>query len=115
MFILKLYDRRGVELKLGDIVKISDGKNFNFYAEVKYLEDQQIITPFHTFCFHSFEKVDHVPEGATQSTEERYKMWYMGKYAETDNKAGEAERYFMDWRACEHLLKQRCFRIEMEP
>lgn len=113
MFTLKLYDRKGQELKEGDIVKISNGKGFNFFSEVKYLEKEKAIAPFHTFSFHSFEKIDKVPENATQSIEERYKIWYVyNDEAETDNSAKEYEKYLTDWRCCEHLLAKRCFRIE---
>ena len=76
MFTLELYDRKGNKLNIGDIVKISDGKNFTFYSEVKYLEKEKAIAPFHTFCFHSFEKVETVPDHAKPGTEERYKIWY---------------------------------------
>jgi hypothetical protein len=104
MFTLKLYDRKGIELGIGDIVEISDGKTFTFYAEVKYLEKEKVITPFHTFSFHSFEKVDKVPEFAIKSTEERYNIWYVQNDDRIEDKgAGEAERYLMDWRCCEHL------------
>ena len=43
MFILEFQDRNGNKLAIGDIVKISNGKEFNFYAEVKYLENEKII------------------------------------------------------------------------
>lgn len=42
MFKLTLHDRKGIELKEGDIVAISnssgwrEGRYFNFYAEVKW-------------------------------------------------------------------------------
>jgi hypothetical protein len=113
MFTLKLYDRKGVELKQGDIVKISDGRIFTFFAEVKYLEKEKAIAPFHTFSFHSFEKVDVVPANAKKSTEERYNIWYVwNEEAEKDENPNIAEKYLIDWRACEHLLEQKCFRIE---
>lgn len=112
MFILELYDRRGVKLELGDIVKVSDGRDFNFFAEVKYLESEQCITPFHTFSFHSFEKVDSVPENAIKSTEERYNIWYL-ENPEIDNYKELAEGYLTDWRACEHLLEKKVFRIRL--
>lgn len=108
MFKLKLLDRNGNTLKIGDIVKISNGKEFTFYAEVKYLEKEKVITPFHTFSFHSFEKVDKVPEHAVKSTEERYDIWVTHD-TEVDNSA--AEKYLMSWRECEHLLES-CFKIE---
>jgi hypothetical protein len=113
MFTLKLYDRRGKELHQGDIVAVSDGKRFTFYCEVKYLEKEKVIAPFHTFSFHSFEKVAAVPANAVESTEERYKIWYVyNEEATADEAAERAERYLMDWRTCEHLLADRCFRIE---
>lgn len=113
MFKLELYDRIGNKLKIGDIVKVSDGKGFTFFSEVKYLENEKVITPFHTFSFHSFEKVNKVPEHAKLSTEERYDIWYTHS-PEIDEKeaADHANKYLIDWRKCEHLLKQRCFRIE---
>ena len=111
MFILKLQDRKGMILNEGDIVKISDGKSFNFYSEIKYLEQEKAIAPFHTFSFHSFEKVDVVSENAVLSTEKRYKIWFM-QNPEIDNSPQDGEKYLIDWRACEHLLNQRCFLIE---
>ena len=115
MFILELYDRIGNKLNLGDIVKVSNGKEFSFYAEVKYLESEKIITPFHTFSFHSFEKVEKVPEHAKKSTEERYNIWYTNA-PEIDEKeaANYAEKYLIDWRQCEHLLESRCYRIQLQ-
>lgn len=112
MFKLELYDRIGNKLNMGDIVKISNGKEFTFYAEVKYLEAEKCITPFHTFSFHSFEKVEKVPDHAIKSAEERYGIWYTHN-PEVDESAKEAEKYLIDWRQCEHLLQQRCFRIEL--
>lgn len=113
MFILKLQDRKGNELNEGDIVKISDGKRFTFFSEIKYLEDEGIITPFHTFSFHSFEKVDKVPDGVTKSTEERYDIWYICQdEAEEDDRAVDFEKYLMSWRECEHHLEKRSWKIE---
>lgn len=112
MFKLELYDRKGNILSIGDIVKISDGKGFHFFSEVKFLEDEKCIAPFHTFSFHSFEKVDKVPENAVKSTEERYNIWYLPSEI-PDEEPQIGERYLIDWRQCEHLLQQRCFRIEL--
>jgi len=113
MFTLKLYDRKGTELNEGDVVHISDGKSFDFWAEVKYLEKENAIAPFHTFSFHSFVKVDKVPEHAVKSTEERYNIWYVYKEnAETDNEAELFENYLMSWRECESMIDKRCFRIQ---
>lgn len=115
MFTLTIHDRNGTPLKLGDIVKISDGRRFTFFAEVKYLEKEKTLTPFHTFTFHSFEKVDKVPENAVMSTEERYKIWYIesDEDGEEDTGAKEAENYLMSWRDCEYNLEKRMYRIEM--
>lgn len=112
MFILTLQDRKGNELNEGDIVKISNGKDFTFYSEVKYLEDEQCIVPFHTFSFHSFEKVDKLPNNAIQSTETRYKIWYVSAIDAEEDKTGEEFRqYLMSWRECEIALEYRCFVI----
>jgi hypothetical protein len=112
MFVLKLFDREGNEVKEGDIVKISDGHRFSFFAEVKYIESEGIITPFHTFSFHSFEKIDKVPEGAEKSTEERYDIWFIyHDEAEEDDKAEDFKKYLMSWRECEHHLEKRSWRI----
>lgn len=112
MFELELYDRKGQKINLGDVVKISNGREFQFYAEVKYLESEGIITPFHTFSFHSFEKVDIVPENATKSTEERYNIWYV-ENPENDTEASQYERYLIEWRKCEHLL-EKVFKIRVK-
>jgi hypothetical protein len=114
MFKLTLFDRNGTALKMGDIVKVSNGTGFQFYSEVKYLEDLKCIAPFHTFTFHSFVKVDKVPENAKLGKEERYKIWYISDRVDDDPaEVHEAERYLSDWRDCEHLLEQRCYRIEL--
>ena len=115
MFILKLQDRKCNELKEGDIVKISDGKSFTFFAEVKYLEREGVITPFHTFSFHSFEKVDKVPDNAIKSTEERYDIWYLYREeAEEDKEAEDFEKYLMSWLECEHHLEKRSWKIQKQ-
>lgn len=112
MFTLKLYDRLGTELKIGDIVKISDGHKFSFYSEIKYLASEECIAPFHTFCFHSFEKVDKLPENAVLSTiETRYKCWYINNPTSDDN-AAQFSHYLTEWRQCERLLEQRTYRIQ---
>jgi hypothetical protein len=114
MFVLKLFDRLGNELSEGDIVKISDGERFSFYSEIKYLESENVIAPFHTFSFHSMEKVDRVPEIATKSTEERYGIWYVCiDDSESDNKSLEDfQNYLMSWRECEYAINDRCWRID---
>lgn len=110
MYFLKLYDRLGNELIEGDIVKVSNGRGFTFYSEVKFLRDEEAIAPFHTFSFHSFEKVDQVPENSIEANEERYRIWYLPE-EETDHLGASAEKYLLDWRACEHLLEERVYRI----
>lgn len=114
MFNLILTDRNGTILNEGDIVRISNAEHFTFYAEVKYLEAEKAIAPFHTFSFHSFEKVDSVPANAKLSQEERYKIWYVySDEADADDNAKAHEGYLIDWRTCEHLLdgKKKCFHI----
>lgn len=113
MFKLKLFDRKGQELNEGDIVKISDGRRFQFFAEVKYLPESKAIAPFHTFSFHSFEKIDKLPENAIEALEKRYKVWYV-EQPDPDMEASDFERYLTDWRACEMLLEKGVFRIEKE-
>ena len=115
MFILELYDRDGNKLNIGDYVAISDGKNFTFYSEVKYLADKGVITPFHTFSFHSFIKVDSIPDNAIKSTELSYDIWYVSKISSDNDKNGEAAReYLMSWRECEIPLQKRCWRIKLQ-
>lgn len=108
MFILKLLDRKGKELNIGDIVKVSDGRYITFFAEVKWLEKEKVITPFHTFSFHSFEKVDKVPDDAIKSTEERYNIWYLDEKIEDDEGVSNFEHYLMEWRKCERILERCC-------
>jgi len=112
MFTLTLTDRNGTPLNEGDIVKISNSGKFTFFSEVKYLEKEKVITPFHTFTFHSFEKVDKVPDSAIKSSEERYDIWFLGNEASPDHKAADYEGYLMEWRKCERNLEKRCWRIE---
>jgi hypothetical protein len=113
MFTLELFDRLGQKLNLGDIVKVSNGKDFTFFAEVKYLVDEQIISPFHTFSFHSFEKVSEVPESAVKGSEKRYNIWYNPiPEFDLEENAKRAEKYLLEWRVCECLLGQRIFRIK---
>jgi len=110
-FELTLLDRKGIELKEGDIVKVSDGRHFSFYSEVKHLKDENVIAPFHTFAFHSFEKIEKLPEGLNEGTgEERYRLWYHTD-PEEDTEAEKFKNYLMEWRKCEHLL-ERCCKIK---
>ena len=114
MFILELFDRKGEKLQLGDIVKISNGKSFDFYAEVTYLKDEQIIAPFHTFSFHSVVKVDQVPESAVKSFETRYNVWYLPSRDQFDTDPQAGEKYLQSWRACEYKMNQKMFRIQLQ-
>lgn len=109
MFILELFDRDGAILNEGDYVAVSNSKNISFFAEVKYIKEENIITPFHTFSFSSFKKVDKIPGGAVRSSETRYNIFYMPNSVE-DPDGKHFEKYLMDWRQCEHLL--RCFKIK---
>ena len=113
MFILKLYDRKGNLLKIGDLVKISDGRHFKFFSEIKYLEKEQAIAPFHTFSFHSIEKIDKIPDNANIIKQEgRYNAWFTHN-AEVDEDPERYDKYFRHWIECEYLLSQRCFIIEL--
>ncbi len=113
MFILKLFDRLGNEINEGDIVKISNKGYFNFFCEVKFIHEEMIIAPFHTFCFHSFEKVSEVPKDAILSSEKRYNVWYLNdKDAQKDDNHGDFENYLMSWRECEYHIGQKSYRIE---
>lgn len=110
MFKLQLYDHHGNALKLGDIVRINSGDRslHEFYARLTWLKEEQAIAPFHTFTFHSMEKVEKVPESATKSTEPRYDIWYIEK---PDGDPDRFEDYLMSWRECEHQIQKRAFRI----
>jgi hypothetical protein len=113
VFILKLQDRNGVELREGDIVRISDGKNFNFFSEVKYLPEYKVIAPFHTFSFHSVEKVDSLPDGAMEGkAEERYKLWYVPEPDEDGVTEDKFLKYLNSWRECEYQLNGRAYCIQ---
>lgn len=108
-FELTFHDRNGTELNFGDIVAVSDGKHINFYAEVKWIEQQQVLAPFHTFSFHSFLKVNEVPDGAIKSSETRYNIWYLPESIEDTERF---ESYLMSWRECEIMIQKAAFRIK---
>ncbi len=115
MFKLTLHDREGTELNEGDLIKISDGKAFSFYSEVKWLADTQVIAPFHIFTFHSFLKVDKLPDTAILSPcskEDRCKYWYVvSSKQELDKKANAYDGYLRSWLECEKPLEERTYRI----
>lgn len=112
MFQLELYDRKGVKLELGDIVKVSDGRAYQFYAEVKYIPEKCVIAPFHTFSFHSFEKIDKLPEDAIECNDPEYRIWYI-THPEHDEDADNFPDYLMSWRECERFLEKSIFRIKL--
>jgi hypothetical protein len=111
MFEITFHDRNGTELKEGDVVALSDGKALRFYCEVKWIEAENIMAPWHTFSFHSVEKADKLPDGLTLSDETRYKCWYHNDPAE-DNASGSFEHYRMEWLTCEREIDKRVFRIK---
>ena len=78
----------------------------------KYLEEENAIAPFHTFSFHSFVKVDKLPENCELSkSETRYKIWIPAN-KETDLHSENGEKYLSSWRQCEDLLSKNCYRIK---
>lgn len=112
MFLLKIYDRDCVELKLGDIVEVSDGKKIKFYCRVTFLESVQKLAPFHTFSFHSVRKVEAPHVNATRCTEDRYECWYLAGDDQIDDmNAATHEKYLADWQACERLLEKSAFSV----
>lgn len=112
MFKLSLHDHHGNELKLGDIVRVNTGNSYpsHFYARVTWIKDKQIIAPFSTFSFHSFERVDDLPEGAIKSTEDSYDIWYLPDNDE-ETSPEIFKDYLMSWRDLEYNLNSRCYRI----
>lgn len=115
-FILKIYDRKGTELHEGDIVRVFTGRQINghFYSEVKWLEKEQTLTPFHTFSLHSVEKVDKLPDNVVEGKETRYKIWMDHDAQEDASGKEEFDQYFWDWKACEHQLDKKFYRIERQ-
>ena len=113
MFILELYDREGTKLNIGDYVAVSNSERFTFYAEVKYLKDDGIITPFHTFSFSSVLKVDKLPDNAIKSTEERYNIYYIPE-DEADKDGKRFTEFLWSWRKCEHHLNTTSWKIKLQ-
>lgn len=111
MFEITFHDRNGTELKEGDIVALSDGRSINFYCEVKWIEAEQIMAPWHTFSFHSVEKIDKLPDGVTLSDETRYKCWFHNSPLD-DSDSKPFNNYLMEWRTCEREIDKRVFRIK---
>ena len=110
MFTFKLKDRKGQELNFGDVVAILDGDRFTFYCEVKYLAEKKVITPLHTFSFHSVEKIEKLPDEAVLLDEKEYKCWYVPDGIQ-DASAADYKDYLMSWREGERFLDKSCFEV----
>jgi hypothetical protein len=108
MFKLRFFDCDQVEVMEGDIVKIYAGNATIFYSEVKYLEDEKVIVPFHNFAWYRFKKVDTIPLFAIKSDESRFDLWY-----EPDAKHNYKvpQELIWSWKDCEVLLEKRCWQI----
>lgn len=113
MFILTIHDRNGVELKEGDLVKISNGREFTFYSEVKWLEKEKVLAPFDTFSFHSFEKVDSIPPNAKKSNIESHNVWFaLADNTEYDGKADAFKNYLTSWWRINVGIENRSYQIK---
>lgn len=110
MIVLKLKDSLGNNLEFGDFVKITNNGRNVFYSEVKYIENEKLIAPFHHFSFLKFEKVDSIPDDAIKANEERFDMWYMANDAESEKSCSD---YLLSWRECERLIDKGCYEIEV--
>jgi len=112
--ILELKDRIGNILNEGDIVAISDQREIQFYSEVKYLPEKKCIAPFHTFSFHSFIKMDSLPEGAEELDTESngYRIWVGPK--KKDDFKQTIKDYLLSWRECERIMGDSMFSIYVE-
>lgn len=113
-YILQLQDIKGAPLNEGDLVKISSSSGQTiFYSEVKYMEEEQAFSPFHTFAFHAIEKVESIPEAAIPTmSEERYRVWYLPRSDDDSEPDDSGHEYITSWRECEYLLNRRCFSIK---
>lgn len=111
MFRLRFYDCDGIEVTEGDIVQIFAKNEIIFYSEVKYLEDEQVIVPFHNFAWYRFKKVDSIPLFAIKSDETRFQLWYN---PDADHNYKASQELLWSWKDCEVLLEKRCWRITKE-
>lgn len=111
-FQLTIHDREGTQLNIGDIVMVSNRNEFTFYSEVKWIEERQVLAPFHTFSFHSFLKVDKVPDHAIKGNNPDYDIWYL-EIPEVDDNAAEFSEYLSSWRECERQIEKAAFRIKL--
>lgn len=135
MFRLTLHDNMGVELVEGDIVKVINRGHDNtiFFSEVRWIEKngckEGILVPFHTFSFHSFQKIEGGLEALLSIYKDRLiecivegvEYWYVSKLDseklnddENEEDEDEVSKYLMDWRQCEYLISEGCYRITKE-
>ena len=114
MFKLILMDREGKKLKIGDLVKVSDGRGFSFYAKIQYDKKSKTIAPFHTFSFHSFLKVDKLPKNAIERTDRNFTYWFVhNPESDLDVHQTTTRNYVLSWLECERALKESCYCIEL--
>lgn len=107
MFKLRFFDCNQVEIHEGDTIKIYAGNTTIFYSEVKYLQEEKVLVPFHNFAWFRFEKVNTVPLFAIKSDEARFNLWY-----EPDVKHNYVpQELLISWRDAEVLLEKRCWQI----
>lgn len=60
---IKIFDSNGIELTIGDKVKLQKQRNgkLTFYTTIQIIDGQ--IFPFNRFCFDRMIKVDVIPAG----------------------------------------------------
>lgn len=115
MFVVKLKDKNGHHLKLGDIVKVWNKTGITFFVRLTWLSDIKKLAPFHAFSFHSVEyvgdNVEALPDGIVQCDEPRFDCWFVHDKMQ-DKTAEKHQKYLMEWRKCEELLES-CYDIEL--
>jgi len=110
MFILKIKDRQGVELNIGDLVQVHGRYSGSFFARIAFDPERKTIIPFSTFSFHSVEKIDKLPDNVTKADEKYGEYWYSDTPSDTDEKF---EKYLISWRECETKINSGAFNIEL--